>query len=310
MDYTVSATLFAKLWDGTPDAAMGEITATMSELLFYGIFLVLASFSVNLIHRRQAGISGLVLKLATLLMFVLATSQLLARILACTQSIRALYLAVQGRVPPTDALARNLAFNFAEDILLVTNNIVTDGLLIYRCFLIWGHNYYAIAAPAVMLLLSTILSYIAAYEGDYPGIGGPSVDPRIGFALSVLTNIVLVGLTAGRIWYTRVHASRLGLKADIVRRYNSATAMVIESGGIVCLWTIIYVIMRSTNVSPTVWRVFRGGLAQILNIAPTLIVVRVGMGKRTVTTESDSTEIGTWKAKSASGSTMIAETTV
>ncbi|KAJ7664954.1 hypothetical protein B0H14DRAFT_2658526 [Mycena olivaceomarginata] len=67
----------------------------------------------------------------------------------------------------------------------------------------WGKNYYIIAGPSVMLLLTSILSYLSAVEGDYPSAKGPAVDLHIGFLLGVLTNIVLVGPTAGRIFHTR-----------------------------------------------------------------------------------------------------------
>jgi hypothetical protein len=87
------------------------------------------------------------------------------------------------------------------------------------------------------------LSYISAVEGDYPSAAGPSIDLRIGFLMGVFTNILLVGLTgtsiavfhscggtdvsppAGRIFHTR-QKSRGFLKNDVVRRYNTAMAMV------------------------------------------------------------------------------------
>jgi len=115
---------------------------------------------------------------------------------------------------------------------------------------------------------------------------------RIGFLLGLLTNIVLVGLTAGRIYHTR----RLARNAEIavVRRYNTAVAMVLESGAILTTWVVIYVILRSLNVPPTAWRVFRGGLAMLLNIVPTMIVVRVGLGHSI--NESERTRVSTFKA--------------
>jgi len=276
-DYTIAASTFSQFWE----IATAELNATLTEMLFYGILLVLVAFALNLLVRRRAA-GGPILLIATCLMFLLATVQFIARILASQKAFDVLYLAVEGQFASNSALARNaaaqnLALNFVEDVLLVTNNIVTDGMLIYRCFLIWERNYYAVAPPAILLFVSSILSYLAAYEGDYPTAAGPTVDLRFGFALSVLTNIVLVGLTAGRILFTRRKAQIAGMHRQVLERYNTATAMVLESGGILCAWVIAYVILRSIS-PPTVWRVFRGGMAQILNIVPTLIVVRVGLG--------------------------------
>jgi len=212
------------------------------------------------------------------------------------------YLAVQGEIAPQspiarEALARNLDLNFVEDVLLVTNNLVSDGLLIYRCYLIWGRNKYIAIGAGLMLLLTTILSYISAVEGDYPSAAGPAIDLRIGFLLSVLTNMVIVGLTVGRILHTRRKARTI-LQRDVARRYNTAAAMVLESGAIVCAWVIAYVVVRSMS-PPTVWRIFRGGLAQMLNIVPTMIVVRVGLGHDIQRNDS------TWKSKESSASSEV-----
>ncbi|KAJ7837361.1 hypothetical protein B0H14DRAFT_2791508, partial [Mycena olivaceomarginata] len=237
-----------------PPANLGA----QSEMLFYGIFLVLFLF----------------------------------RILAARKAYLVFYLAVGGQFAPEselarNALAKNVLYNFVEDVLLVTNNALTDGVLIYRCWLIWGKNYYVIAGPSVMLLLTSVLSYLSAVEGDYPSAKGPAVDLRIGFLLGLLTNIVLVGLTAGRIFNTRRTARNL--QSAVARRYNTAIAMVLESGLILTTWVVIYLLLRSL-APPTTWRVFRGGLAILLNIVPTMIVVRVGLGHSI--NESERTRVG------------------
>ncbi|KAJ7146325.1 hypothetical protein C8R44DRAFT_973144 [Mycena epipterygia] len=311
MAFTIQETAFSFYWS----FAAAEIYEAMTELVLYGILLVLVAFAANLLFRRQLMAGSPVLAASTAIMFVLATTQLGARLQATVTAVQIFRLAVQGELAPQSTVAREamsqyVNLNFAEDILLVTNNLVTDGVLIYRCFLIWGRNTRVIIAPSLMLLLTTILSYLSAYEGDYPKPGGPLVDLRVGFLLGVLTNLVLVGLTAGRIWYTRNKGRGL-LKSDVLRRYNSATAMVLESGAIVCAWTLAYVVVRTLS-PPTVWRIFRGGLAQMLNIVPTMIVVRVGLGhsmQETDTTQVGSqndTHIGTWKSKEGSVSSESA----
>ncbi|KAJ7053943.1 hypothetical protein C8F01DRAFT_1165403 [Mycena amicta] len=310
LEYSVPATVFADFWQ----SAAAEIVCTFTELLFYGILLVLSAFAMNILLRRQAGQErSTILVTATVLMLTLATLQLFFRFGGAYTATELLYARVEqgnGSASAVNSVhARNVMWNFLEDIALVINELVTDGVLIYRCYLIWGRNYYVIAAPSLMLLLTTILSFLSAVQGDYPQPGGPTVDLRIGFVLGVLTNMVLVGLTAGRILFTRRRAKHLGIQAEVMRRYNNATAMILESGAIICLWVIIYVILRSMNVAPTIWRAFRGGLPQLLNIVPTMIIVRVGLGHaisaRTAAsaTGSGGTMVETWKTK---GSTVSA----
>ncbi|KAJ7664925.1 hypothetical protein B0H17DRAFT_1091199 [Mycena rosella] len=300
MDYTVSATSFADVWT----FASADLFEAISEVLFYGILLVLVAFALNLLSQRKAA-GGLVLGIATVIMFILATVQLAARLQATVEAVKLVYLTVQGQTEPqtrisNETMDRYINFNFAEDVLLVTNNMVTDGVLIYRCFLIWGRNKYVVIGPGLLLLITSVLSYLSAVQGDYPTPGGPTVDLRIGFLLSVLTNLLLVGLTAGRVWHTR-HKARGFLKKEVARRYNTAVIMILESGAILCAWTVAYVVFRSIS-PPTVWRVFRGGLAQILNIVPTLIVVRVGLG-HTVDEAN-----GTWRSKDSSLAELKSQT--
>ncbi|KAJ7201427.1 hypothetical protein GGX14DRAFT_656825 [Mycena pura] len=298
MEYNVPANVFADFWN----VAEAELLETMTEMLFYGILLVLVAFAANLLWHRQASKGNRVLAGATGVMFMLATVQLIFRLCATEKAAELLYLRVAGPQDPRarDALAQNLYFNFVEDVLLVTNNLVTDGVLIYRCFLIWGGNYYAVAVPSLMLLLTT--GEPALLIGDYPTASGPVVDLRIGFLLGVLTNILIVGLSAGRMLHTRRRARSVG-PAELVRKFNNATAMILESGAIVFVWVLVYIILRSM-APPTIWRVFRGGLAQLLNIAPTMIVVRVGLGytigARTATTGSE-----TWNEKASSASSAV-----
>ncbi|KAJ7762369.1 hypothetical protein DFH07DRAFT_956844 [Mycena maculata] len=301
MEYTVSASVFASFWT----FASADLFEAMTELALYGVLVVLVAFAAALLCRPRAGRTP-VLAISTVLMFVLATVQLAARLRATASAFQVFYLAVQGQFTPQSpaangAMAQYIGYNFAEDILLVTNNIVTDGLLIYRCFLIWDRNRYIVVVPTLMLLLTAILSYLSAYEGDYPTAAGPSVPLPVGFSLGLLTNIVLVGLTAGRILYTRFKLR--GLQNHEARRYNTAAAMITESGAIVCAWTVVYVIVRSLS-PPTVWRIFRGGLAQILNIVPILIVVRVGLGHSLQGTETQNKTLTDekWKAKTSASS--------
>ncbi|KAF7307569.1 hypothetical protein MIND_00551700 [Mycena indigotica] len=302
--YSIPATAFSTFWNG----AAAEIVCTFTEILFYGIFVVLFAFAINLLIGRHATGQerSSILIGATLVMLVMASVQMFFRLGGAYTATELLYVRVaqgQGRAV-NNVHDQNVLWNFLEDVSLVTNNLVTDGVLIYRCFLIWGRNYYVIAAPSIMLLLTTILSYLSAVQGDYPQPGGPTVDLRIGFLLGVLTNLVLVGLTAGRILFTRHRARQLGIQADVVRKYNNATAMILESGAIISVWTVIYVILRSMNVPDTVWRAFRGGLPQLLNIVPTLIIVRVGLGHAIdARTTTSGTMVSTWKTK---GSTSAA----
>ncbi|KAF7302805.1 hypothetical protein MKEN_01242300 [Mycena kentingensis (nom. inval.)] len=285
--YRIPSSAFADFWE----RATAEIVSTITELLFYGILLVLSSFAINILVKRQPARSWTLIG-TTALMLLFGTTQVFLRLGSAWTGAERLYVRVAlGEAAADRVHSLNVVWNFLEDIALVTNNLVTDGVLIYRCYLIVSY------LSRVLLIITTVLSYLAAVQGDFPQLGAPSVDLRVGFILGVLTNILLVGLIAGRIMYTRRNAKRLGIE-DAVRRYNNATAMIIESGAIICLWTVIYVVARS--IAPeTVWRAFRGGLPQLLNIVPTLIIVRVGLGHAIDAQTTMQTRVGTAGASSS-----------
>ncbi|KAJ7261885.1 hypothetical protein C8J57DRAFT_1335639 [Mycena rebaudengoi] len=279
MNYTIEATDFTNYWD----FALLELYGTAAEVVLYGILLVLFAFSGYLLYYRESA-GRRTLSFATCAMVVLATLQLVMRVLSATYAFRLFRLAVQGEFIPYSILATVATqlynkFIFVENILLVTNNVVTDGLFIYRCFLIWGRNIYVIAVPIAMLCTTTVTGYLCSYTDEYSP--HPYLDPRAAFIMSVLTNVLLMILTAGRIWWRRRDA-RIVLESKFVKRYDMVIAVILESGAIYCICVVIYVICCSITIrSLTLFNIvsiFRGALPQIMNIAPTLIVVRVGLG--------------------------------
>ncbi|KAJ7834199.1 hypothetical protein B0H14DRAFT_2798661 [Mycena olivaceomarginata] len=92
-------------------------------------------------------------------------------------------------------------------------------------------------------------------------------------------------LTAGRIWYIRREVQKLTGQRPLRQRYGTAVAIILESGILYCLCVIIYVISISTKQSSVFGTIFNGvawGLVQVgVNIVPTLILVRVGLGRST-----------------------------
>ncbi|KAK7012597.1 hypothetical protein R3P38DRAFT_3364393 [Favolaschia claudopus] len=94
----------------------------------------------------------------------------------------------------------------------------------------------------------------------------------LGFAL----NVVLTGLTAGRIvWIQRKSASTLS-DDDVTRsRCTRATKIILESGLIYCVVALFIVVSFSINEE---WlRIGFGLAAQLMNIVPTFTLV--GSGK-------------------------------
>ncbi|KAJ7579905.1 hypothetical protein C8J56DRAFT_1169693 [Mycena floridula] len=104
--------------------------------------------------------------------------------------------------------------------------------------------------------------------------------------------LVAVGLTAGRIWWITEKAQAL-LSEQTKKRYNTATAVILESGIIYPLLLLVVVIIAFAFGGSLGNSVFIGLIYQVVGIAPTLIIVRVGLG---VTHDNVETSVNAFRA--------------
>ncbi|KAJ6594800.1 hypothetical protein B0H19DRAFT_1247443 [Mycena capillaripes] len=277
MNYTIDSTTFDYYWD----YALSQTYGACAAALLYGVLLVLSGISANLLYHRT-GAGRKTLAIATSGMAILATLQLVFYIRVTVLDLHIVHLRIEGDLlsaaSALSALSLYDRLAIAEGFLLVTNNLVTDSLLIYRCFIIWGRNVRIIILPILMLLVTTVLGSLTAVSDVL--FVPYHVDARIAYAMVLLTNVVLTALTAGRIWWIRRDAC-IVLESAHIQKYNTAIGMIVESGAIYCLTVIIYLITISIpnlDNSP-VSTIVRAALPQIMNIAPILIIVQVGLGR-------------------------------
>ncbi|KAI0347948.1 hypothetical protein BDW22DRAFT_1350070 [Trametopsis cervina] len=176
----------------------------------------------------------------------------------------------------------------AADIFV---NIIGDGFLLYRCYMIWGRSLYIIAFPALVFLGSVVLSIFSLVESALPAnnsffVFASTVNFTVPWvALSTGLNIILTALISFRILRFR-HQLLEALKADPkmvadyakdLDTYTSIAAIVIESAlpfSIVGLITSVLV-GKGNDVASAfliIWGTFAG-------VSPLLIVLRLAMGK-------------------------------
>ncbi|KAJ6527523.1 hypothetical protein B0H19DRAFT_1275318 [Mycena capillaripes] len=271
--YALDTDHFEKDWATTLSRVFGAFT---SGLLF-GITLWLVCTAAYLIyHRAKTGHHWLVAAIfATAL---LATAQLAIEIELVVLDFRAVRLEVVGEELAASEVIRQTATAYLVfNLALVINNMVTDSIFIYRCYVVWGRNIYIVVVPILSLLASSVIGFLSSYEIEDPHF---YIDIRIIFGFMLLTNVLLMALTAGRIWWIRRDLAG-ALEFSIVRTYDNVIAIILESGGIYCISLIMYLvavsILRTDSSSPVV-PIFRAVMTQVMNIAPTLIIVRAGLG--------------------------------
>ncbi|KAJ7463167.1 hypothetical protein FB451DRAFT_463347 [Mycena latifolia] len=293
MAYIVDPDAFENYWS----IVINEVCTAGMGVLLYGVFIVLFLIALHLLYHRRSPGRGAFLAL-TVVMALLATTQFLLHVATVALSLRLLETAVKDgwAYPPSSLTATERlywALVLTQDVVLVTNSVVTDGLLIYRCYLVWGRPRKALLVLPVLLILGTLgTGYMTSYDQDSPS-DEYHLDPRIVFGLNLVTNFVTMALTAARIWWvTRTQRAVLG--SDFTPRYNAAIAIILESGAIYCAGLIFQVVGLSVQgsklISPPVY-LSHGTIGQLVNIVPTLIVVRVGLGHTEPTTAPDAMSV-------------------
>ncbi|KAJ6584159.1 hypothetical protein DFH09DRAFT_1144400 [Mycena vulgaris] len=281
----MASTVFETAWS----FAVQDVLKTAIALFLNGFYVLLVILAIYFLRRRTP--TGYRVHICTLaVMLILATAQMALQIVTATLSMKSLHSAVQDDGPiysgqQVSLQHMSLILGFLELILLVTNNIVIDGLLIYRCYVIWGTSHYkkkVVVLPLLLLLSTTVVGCITAYRN---GLGPPEAhsDTRIVFGLVLIANLLSAGLTVGRIWWTRRHLQAIG-QTKLIRRYNIAMAMLLESSALyfICL-VILLVVLSFNNPSGTgspVAYVSYGFGGQLANIIPALIIVQVSFWRK------------------------------
>jgi len=169
--------------------------------------------------------------------------------------------------------------NTVSNSAYVFCNFLVDGLVLYRCWAIWNHNYFVIALPALWFLVTTVLSALTTYQSAKPNSAFNAADVVIAvpyWSLTVAFNIVLTLLIVGRLFHMR--AKLRGVLGDQhTRTYTSIAAMIYESAALYSFTGIAFIVAFARN-SPALY-VILPFLGEVMCIAPLLIILRVALGR-------------------------------
>ncbi|KAK7051730.1 hypothetical protein R3P38DRAFT_3343842 [Favolaschia claudopus] len=286
MNYVVDAGNFESRWQ----TMLFTVAVNSTVLVLYALYVILFIYSITTLTRRKQAQGGLFLVGTAYTMFLLATIGLIIVLTTTWLALHTVYSLVQGSTArAASSLDMYHALALGQDIILALNNLVTDLLFLYRCFVIWGarRRVLVVILPIAMILATVVVGCISVL-GYYKM--GLSIDIRIPFIMGAATNILLVSLTAGRIWYIRREARALTGRS-LGTRYGTVVAVLMESGMLYSLCVVIYVVSISINKFTIFGTIFNGvawGLVQVgVNIVPTLILVRVAMGRSTENKTAD-----------------------
>jgi len=158
--------------------------------------------------------------------------------------------------------------------------------VIYRCHVVWNNSKRAIAIPCFLLVGGSACGYA------YIAVSNQGYSFRqllITFLFTTVgLNLLVTILMAGRIWWIARKARSI-LGPRLSSKYNTMIAIIVESGVIYSIYVVLDVVF--TNL------ILQAGLAQVVGIVPTLIIVQIGLGR-------DAHDIDTTASVVQSGFTM------
>ncbi|KAJ6566966.1 hypothetical protein B0H19DRAFT_1232917 [Mycena capillaripes] len=301
--------LFSYFLQMSPTTHFSAFLPLFIDTLTYGVYSALFFQSVQVLYTRRTPNYKLHLG-CIITLFVLSTIHI--TIAYAWASITdtadfAIYevFTLQNPLPvlyaPGDpSVARWLGFLIK--LRWVLANTLADGFLIYRCYVIWGSNWRAVAFP----LLSYACTMIGGFLGLLPLSGSSERAALVlAYGTTFFTNVMaslLAGkhlaqwvgsygclsrrgfVSAGRIWWMSRRISILLGKRRAQSKYMDLTAIILESGLIYPATLIITIVVYLVPATPTVAVLSCIAAAYHLvlrGIAPTMIIVRVGLGVST-----------------------------
>lgn len=245
--------------------------AALVEILLYGVHLVLLCLCAFFLIRKSSLVRTIIL-LSLITIFALATADVALTFNLVLHDIPAV---IKLELSP-NTLVKHVLLKHS---LFVTNNIIADALLLYRCYLVWDRNRFVSCGCVALILAETILGYYSAETFTLEQVLVPFY-----YWIVFAINIIITATTAGRMWWiARVTRATLGLQHT--RSYKIAIVILIESGAIYALSIMLLVMLwfKPYNL------IFNVIVYRMVGITPTMMIVQIEVGGRVLKANSEST---------------------
>lgn len=167
-----------------------------------------------------------------------------------------------------------IPISLIQSIMFALNGWLADGLLLYRCYVIYAKNHWVIAFPCLMYLASVGIGivFLALPVGDNFGTGISFGVPYYSISLSL--NVLLTLMIVARLYlHTRRVRSAMGASAVTGGLYAVVVTMLVESCALYAISYLLFIVPWALE-SPT-GNIFFPILAETQVIAPLLITLRV-----------------------------------
>ncbi|KAJ7116331.1 hypothetical protein C8R44DRAFT_792202 [Mycena epipterygia] len=161
----------------------------------------------------------------------------------------------------------------------VTANVLGDGLMLYRCYVFWGHVRWAMVFPTLLYLSSVAMGITTTIQSGLPGgdlFEGITVNFGIPWVvLTIVFNILVTGMIVGRLTWMHSRARKV-LGTDLTQRYTGLVAILVESALPFTILGICYLALYVRNDIEDL--AFAGIWGCFVSLSPQAIILRVAMG--------------------------------
>ncbi|KAJ7630169.1 hypothetical protein FB45DRAFT_914822 [Roridomyces roridus] len=267
-NYTVDAEEF----EFVAEQFLSLMVETCASFVLYGFYVHYFLSTISNLSRRVLN-GRLPLLIAIWLMLLFATTH---TVLGFTRDIlyfRFLQAVVRASPGVDQTFEKSLAQG--QNILFAVNNLLTDTFLLYRCYLVWNRRIWVTILPGMLMIAAFVPAVLQSLDLAWQFSLAEDVAT---FGLATLTNMILTGLIAGRIWWMSREVSNYTETYSSVfqRRYGIAMRIILESGALYCLFSLTLTITSPfMSVAAGYVRSITFALGwQILNIIPTVALVR------------------------------------
>ncbi|KAI0773184.1 hypothetical protein BD413DRAFT_314484 [Trametes elegans] len=158
-------------------------------------------------------------------------------------------------------------------------NLLSDGLMIYRCWIVWG-NIYIVAFPILLYLGAFSVGIVQLIASGIPGSNyfqGVAHNLGVAYTSSVISlNVIVTSLMCVRIYRAGRRIAGL-VGAEVGRDYVTATAIIVESALLYTVTGVAYLVAFATQSQTSVF--FLSLYVMMTCIAPQMIILRVITGR-------------------------------
>ncbi|KAI0716740.1 hypothetical protein C8Q76DRAFT_591603, partial [Earliella scabrosa] len=186
-----------------------------------------------------------------------------------------------------DGFANETKPMLGADILLSVCDLLGNLILIYRCWIIWGRNYWIVGLPTLTAIagFSCVagVAHLVITKDPTSPLPPPAIIPLglATYSLPLATNVITTGLIVGKLRWM-LHSTVLvgGRSTGIFQRgygaVQRAAGIFIESGVLYLITQLILVVLFSIDHPANL--IVSEIAVQVYGIASTLIVMRITLG--------------------------------